>query len=110
MSVGGLVVDGASSIWVDISGCSGVGDGSGSGVESVVGIGAVVGGGNGATGQPFSHLKPVYAKPGSGPDISRNKQSINILNISIDLVPIPNFKLFRVKKLPPILSHLSVHS
>ncbi len=113
MSVGGLVADGVSSIWLDIRGSGSNGDGGGSEVDGGVGsgTGAVVGGG-GATGQPFSHLKPVYTKPGSGPDISRNKQSNIILNISIGLITVPKFKfkLFRVRILPLNPSHLNAPS
>ncbi len=104
MSVGGQV-DGSSSIWVGASrgSCSGCGGGGGCGVAGVCM-------GGGANGQPFSHLNPVYTKPGSGPDISRNKQCIKNMNRCIDLSLGYNFRVFRVKKLPLNLSHSNVPS
>jgi hypothetical protein len=102
-------VDGSSSLWDGTSwgSCGGAGSW---GVCSGTAGSVAVGGGGGAIGQPFSHRNPVYKNPGSGPDISRNKQSIKSRNIFIDLVPACKTRIFRVEKLPLIQSHLSVLS
>ncbi len=82
-------MDGSSSNW-DVTSRGSCGGGGSMGVcGGTLGwfrTGAVVVGG-GATGQPFSHLNPVYTNPGSGPDISRNRQRIKNMNIFIDLFP-----------------------
>ncbi len=101
MSVGGEV-DGSSSLWDGTSrgSCGGGGSGCGvcGGTISWLWSGTVVVGG-GATGQPFSHLNPVYTNPGSGPYISRNRQCIKKVNRFIGLFLGYKFRIFRVKKL-----------